>query len=174
MGFHHRGTLLWTGGGADFRPFVVPADMGSRQGPNNWENNQHGKWCFFTTVNRTGMGKKIIIVLWTISFVLTMIQFAEAREQSRVPKIGWLETRSMAASTISTPGRELFQRELRELGYIDGKNIAIEYRSAENKIDRLPALANELVHLNIDVLITGSTAATLAAKMQPKQSPSCF
>ena len=120
------------------------------------------------------MGKKIIIVLWTITFVLTMIQFAEAREQSRVPKIGWLETRSMAASTISTPGRELFQRELRELGYIEGKNIAIEYRSAENKIDRLPALANELVHLNIDVLITGSTAATLAAKMQPKQSPSCF
>ena len=122
----------------------------------------------------TGMGKKTIIVLLTITLILTVTQCVEARQQSRVPKIGWLGTRSIARAAISTPGRELFQRELRKLGYIEGKNIAIEYRSAENKLDRLPALANELVHLNIDVLITGSTAATLAAKNATKTIPILF
>jgi ABC-type uncharacterized transport system substrate-binding protein len=89
------------------------------------------------------------------------VHLAEAQQPAKVPKIGWLGTRSVARSNVSTPGRELFQREFRKLGYIEGKNIAIEYRSAENKLDRLPALADELVHLNVDVLVTSSTAATL-------------
>jgi putative tryptophan/tyrosine transport system substrate-binding protein len=120
------------------------------------------------------MGKKTILVLWTITLVLTVIELVEARQESRVPKIGWLETRSISRSTISTPGRELFQRELRKLGYIEGKNIAIEYRSAKNKLDRLPVLADELVHFKVDVLITGSTPATLAAKNATKTIPIVF
>src|SRR5262245_48972281 len=117
------------------------------------------------------MSKKTIIFLWPITLVLTVIQFVEAQQQSRVPKIGWLGTRSIARSTVATPGRELFQRELRKIGYIKDKNIAIEYRSAENKLDRLPGLADELVHSDVDVLITGSTAATLAAKNATKTIP---
>ena len=61
-------------------------------------------------------------------------------------------------------GYESFQRELRKLGYIEGKNIAIEFRSADNKLDRLPGLAHELVRLKVDVIFTRSTTDALAAK----------
>ena len=116
--------------------------------------------------------KPIIILL--VGLVFASVHLAGAQPQGKIPKIGWLGTRSVARSTVSTPGRELFQREFRKLGYVGGKNIAIEYRSAENKLDRLPALADELVHLNVDVLVTGSTAATLAAKSATKTIPIVF
>ncbi len=65
-------------------------------------------------------------------------------------------------------------RGLRELNYIEGKNIAIEYRYAENKLDRLPALADELVRLKVDVLLTASTPAALAAKKATTTIPIVF
>jgi putative ABC transport system substrate-binding protein len=116
---------------------------------------------------------KKLFSLFTL-FLLAAGSSARAEQPAKVAKIGWLETRSSARSTGSTPGRELFQRELRKLGYVEGKNIAIEYRSGENKLDRLPALADELVHLNVDVLVTGSTAATLAVKNATKTIPIVF
>lgn len=119
------------------------------------------------------MGNKTLIVL-LVSLALTSVCLTDAQQPAKVAKIGWLGTRSVARSTVSTPGRELFQREFRKLGYVEGKNIAIEYRSAENKLDRLPALADELVRLKVDVLITGSTAATLAAKNATKMIPIVF
>ncbi|HSE87345.1 MAG TPA: ABC transporter substrate-binding protein [Candidatus Binatia bacterium] len=119
------------------------------------------------------MGNKTLIVL-LVSLALTSVCLTDAQQPAKVAKIGWLGTRSVARSTVSTPGRELFQREFRKLGYVEGKNIAIEYRSAENKLDRLPALADELVRLKVDVLITGSTAATLAAKNATKTIPIVF
>jgi putative ABC transport system substrate-binding protein len=119
------------------------------------------------------MGNKTLIVL-LVSLALTSVCLTDAQQPAKVAKIGWLGTRSVARSTVSTPGRELFQREFRNSGYVEGKNIAIEYRSAENKLDRLPALADELVRLKVDVLITGSTAATLAAKNATKTIPIVF
>jgi putative ABC transport system substrate-binding protein len=108
-------------------------------------------------------------------FLLAAGSSAQAQQPAKVvAKIGWLGSRSVPRSNVSTPGRELFQREFRKLGYVEGKNIAIEYRSAENKLDRLPALADELVRLNVDVLVTGSTAATLAAKNATKTIPIVF
>ena len=59
---------------------------------------------------------------------------------------------------------EAFRQGLRELGYMEGKNIAIELRSAEGKFDRLPALAAEIVRLKVEVIVTGGPAATRAAK----------
>ena len=61
----------------------------------------------------------------------------EAQQPSKIPKIGWLGVRPAA----SDPGAEEFGRELRALGYVEGKNIVFEYRSADDKLDRLPALA---------------------------------
>jgi putative ABC transport system substrate-binding protein len=105
-----------------------------------------------------------------IVFTLTMCWVvAEAQQQARVPKIGWLGT-----GPNSGRGLESFRRELRELGYVEGKNIAIEYRFAENKLDRLPALADELVRINVDVLLTGSTPAALAAKNATRTIPIVF
>ena len=71
-------------------------------------------------------------------------------------------------------GRELFRRELRELGYVEGKNIAFEYRSADNKLDRLPALADELVRLKVDVLVTPAPTAAQLPRTLPGRSPSFF
>jgi ABC-type uncharacterized transport system substrate-binding protein len=94
---------------------------------------------------------------------------AEAQQQAKVPKIGWLGTRPASGG-----GQEVIQRMLRELGYVEGKNIVIEYRSADNKLDRLPALADELVRLKVDVLLTPSPPAALAAKNATRTIPIVF
>jgi len=78
------------------------------------------------------------------------------------------------SSASRQAGTELFGRELRELGYVEGKNIAIEYRSAEGKLDRLPAVADELVRLKVDVLLTSSTSGALALKNATRTIPIVF
>ncbi len=84
--------------------------------------------------------------------------------------MGWLAVRpASAASSI-----ESFQREFSKLGYVEGKNIVFEYRYAEGKLDRLPALADELVRLKVDVLIAPKTPAALAAKNATKTIPIVF
>ena len=101
------------------------------------------------------------IFTFIISALLLVLTFSvQAQQQPKVPKIGLLRAR-LAASGTSLEG---FLRELRALGYVEGRNIIIESRSAEGKLDQLPALADELVRLKVDVLVTPSTAETLAAK----------
>jgi len=91
--------------------------------------------------------------------------------QAKTFKVGWLES----GTTDRGSGLgEIFLRRLSELGFVDGKNIAFEYRSADNKLDRLPALADELVRLNVDVLLTTATPATIAAKNATKTIPIVF
>jgi putative ABC transport system substrate-binding protein len=80
---------------------------------------------------------------------------AEAQQQVKKFKIGFLGTRR--ASGASASPDDAFERMLREIGYVEGKNIAFEYRSANNKLDRLPALATELVRLKVDLLFTPGT-----------------
>ena len=77
-------------------------------------------------------------------------------------------------SGLRGTGYESFLRELRELGYIEGKNIVIEFRSADNKLDRLPALADELVRLKVDVFFTRWTTDALAAKNATRTIPIVF
>ena len=92
--------------------------------------------------------KAKILVHALPALILATIHLVEA-QQAKVPKIGWLGALSLA----SDAGRELLGREIRALGYIDGKNIAMEYRYAGDKLDRLPALADELVRLKVDVIL---------------------
>jgi putative tryptophan/tyrosine transport system substrate-binding protein len=94
----------------------------------------------------------------------------EAHQQARIPKIGWLGVRPAASDS----GRELFGREFRALGYVEGKNIILEYRSAEDKLERLPALADELVGLKVDVLLASLTPAAVAAKNATRTIPIVF
>jgi putative tryptophan/tyrosine transport system substrate-binding protein len=116
------------------------------------------------------VGKKVLLFAFVIAF-LSSVPLAEAQQQAKLPKIGWL-----GAGPASVPGgaSELFSRELRRLGYVNGKNIAIEYRYATNKLDQLPALADELVRLKVDLLVTGGSNGALAAKNATKTIPIIF
>jgi putative ABC transport system substrate-binding protein len=92
---------------------------------------------------------------------------AESQQAAKVPRIGYL---SLNLAT----GRHLqaaFLQGLRDLGYVEGHNVAIEYRDAKGKLDRLPALAAELVALKVDVIVAGSTPHALAAKRATKTIP---
>src|SRR5262245_4692399 len=98
--------------------------------------------------------------LWVITFVLVVAGVgAEAQQQARMYKIGWLSARR-----ASNVGQETIVRMLRELGYVDGKNRAFEYRYADDKLDRLPALAGEVVRVKVDVTDTAGPASAPALK----------
>jgi putative ABC transport system substrate-binding protein len=84
---------------------------------------------------------------------------AEAQQPGKLYRIGYLSGRSGAG-----PLDEVFKTALRELGYVEGKNVTFAYRWAEEKMDRLPALAAELVQLKVDVIVTETTPAAQAAK----------
>jgi putative ABC transport system substrate-binding protein len=99
------------------------------------------------------------LALGTLLFALCFA--AQAQQPKKVPRIGFL----FVNFPSSTPARyEGFRQGLRELGYVEGKNIVIESRYAEGKVDRLPALLNELVRLKVDVIVTTGPSATRAAK----------
>jgi putative ABC transport system substrate-binding protein len=86
---------------------------------------------------------------------------AQAQQPKKVPRIGYLGAVSPSAVSART---EAFRQGLRELGYVEGKNIVIEWRSSEGKQDRLPSLVAELVRLKVDVIITAGPQSTRAAK----------
>jgi ABC-type uncharacterized transport system substrate-binding protein len=102
----------------------------------------------------------MIICLLAAALLFTA-SFAEAQQPGKVPRIGYLITSSPSAIA---PRMEAFQQGLRELGYVEGKNIVIERLHAEGKLDRLPELAAELVRLNVDVIVTSGPTATRPAK----------
>jgi putative ABC transport system substrate-binding protein len=93
--------------------------------------------------------------------VVVAVAAAEAQQPAKIPRIGYFSATSLSA----IPERiKAFKQGLRELGYVEGKNIVIEYRWAEGKLDRLPALADELVRLKVDVIVSGGPSNTRAAK----------
>jgi putative ABC transport system substrate-binding protein len=92
----------------------------------------------------------------------------EAQQAKKVPRVGVLWLYSPA---IASPFAEAFRQGLRELGYVEGKNIVIEYRHAEGKYDRLPSLAAELVRLNVDIIVTASTQAAQAGQQATRSIP---
>src|SRR4030095_11365044 len=79
----------------------------------------------------------------------------------KVPRIGYLDGASLSANSVRI---EAFRQGLRELGYVEGQSIAIEWRSADGDADRLPRLAAELVRLKVDVIVTGGSGAPGPAK----------
>jgi len=98
------------------------------------------------------------------AFVITFATcgaVAPAQQPTKIPRIGFL----LATSPSSNAARyEAFRQGLRELGYVEGKNLVIDRRFAEGKLDRLPSLAAELVRLNVDVIVTSGGISTRAAK----------
>jgi putative ABC transport system substrate-binding protein len=96
---------------------------------------------------------------------------AEAQQPKKVPRIGLLVPSS--ASSDSTR-RDAFLQGLRDLGYVEGKNIAIEYRYTEGELNRLPDLAAELVRLNVDVIVTAAISSVRAAKKATATIPIVF
>ena len=113
------------------------------------------------------MKKKILVWLLIIFFVAN-VSVAQAQQPTKIPRIGYLGAASLSANSART---EAFRQGLRELGYVEGKNILIEWRSAEDKADRLPGLAAELVRLKLDVIVTGGSIVTRAAKEATKTIP---
>jgi putative ABC transport system substrate-binding protein len=93
--------------------------------------------------------------------LLAVTVLAEAQQPKKVPRIGLLIASSPSPAS---PRVEAFRQGLRDLGYVEGKDIVIEYRYGEGKPDRLPTLAAELVSLKIDIIVTGGSSPTRAAK----------
>ena len=114
------------------------------------------------------MTTKIVICSLLTVFLLTA-SLAEAQQPKKVPRIGYLSSFDPASESDRSEGIRL---ALRELGYIEGQNIAIEYRYAEGKIDRAPELAAELVRLKVDIIVAaGGTGIIQAAKNATKTIP---
>src|SRR4030095_15757690 len=84
-----------------------------------------------------------------------------AQQPTKIPRIGFLITSS---ASVIAPRMDAFLGGLRELGYVEGKNIVIERRHAEGKLDRLPELASDLVRLNVEVIVTSGPTATRPAQ----------
>jgi putative ABC transport system substrate-binding protein len=93
--------------------------------------------------------------------LLALAVTVEAQQPKKVPRIGFL---SAASSSAISARVEAFRQGLRELGYVEGKNIFIEWRFAEGKSDRLPSLAAELVRLKVDVIVAEAPTSTRSAK----------
>ena len=93
--------------------------------------------------------------------MLAVAVIAEAQQPKKVPRIGYLIGTSPTANAARV---EAFRQGLRDLGYIEGQNLIIEYRYAEGKVDRLPDLAAELVRLKVDAIFAQGTASVQAAK----------
>jgi len=99
---------------------------------------------------------------------LATVSLVEAQQSKKIPRIGFLN----ALFPTTNPARiEAFRQGLRELGYAERKNIVIEYRYAERKVDRLPALAAALVRLKVDVIVTSGSQETIAAKKATNTIP---
>jgi putative ABC transport system substrate-binding protein len=113
--------------------------------------------------------KKTIFGFALSTMVLALCYSASAQQQAKIPKIGWLGPGSEPGS-----GVESFRRELGKLGYVEGKNITFDYRHVDNKLERLPGLADELVRLRVDVLLTMGTPEALALKNATKTIPIIF
>jgi putative tryptophan/tyrosine transport system substrate-binding protein len=118
------------------------------------------------------MATKTVVVL-LVGLVLASVHLAEAQQQVKVLKIGEVIFGTRPGGGMGI-GRQLLRRELRQLGYIEGKSVVFEVRSAEGKVDRFPALVDELVRLKVDVILATSFGEILAAKNATKTIPIVF
>jgi putative tryptophan/tyrosine transport system substrate-binding protein len=119
--------------------------------PNSCSDNRKSK-----IQNRKWLGLFAIVVALTVCGAK-----AEAQQPGKIPRIGYLDSSTASHSAV---GLEAFWQEMRKLGWIEGQNIAIEYRYAEGKRDRFPELAAELVRLKVDLIVVEGTGLALAAK----------
>ena len=105
------------------------------------------------------------------ALMLTFLHSASAQQQpGKVPRIGFLAI-SSASNSETALRHEAFRQGLRELGYVEGKNINVEYRYADGKLERLPEIAEELVRLKVDILVASNATAARAGKKSTATIP---
>jgi len=115
------------------------------------------------------MNHKVITFLLAVSVLICFHSVAQAQQAKKVPRIGYL---SALDPVRESAGSEAIRLALRELGYIEGQNIAFEYRYTEGKVDRVPELAGELVRLKVDIIVvSGGSRLIQAAKNATKTIP---
>jgi putative ABC transport system substrate-binding protein len=115
------------------------------------------------------MNHKVIPFLLAVSVLICFHSVAQAQQAKKVPRIGYL---SALDPVRESAGSEAIRLALRELGYIEGQNIAFEYRYTEGKVDRVPELAGELVRLKVDIIVvSGGSRLIQAAKNATKTIP---
>jgi putative ABC transport system substrate-binding protein len=112
--------------------------------------------------------KRGILLIGLALVVFSPSRLAHAQQAGKVPRIGFLFGLS---PSVSRDRSEAFRQGLRDLGYVEGKNIVIEFRSAEGKMERFPDLATELVGLNVEVIVAAGPTPTRAAKQATKTIP---
>jgi putative tryptophan/tyrosine transport system substrate-binding protein len=116
------------------------------------------------------MNKKIVVSLLA-TIILLSVGLARAQPSGKLPRVGLLLTDASSPPSLNV---ETFRQGLRDLGYVEGKNIILEYRYAEGKIERLPHLAEELVRLPVDVIVTALSPGIHAAKQATDTIPIVF
>jgi ABC-type uncharacterized transport system substrate-binding protein len=112
------------------------------------------------------MKKAAVPSILVVVVLLALGVIAEAQQSKKVPRIGYL-----AASSSGENNEQAFRQGLRELGYVEGQNIVIEWRFAQGKPDQVPRNAAELVRLKVDVIVTGGAEDTSAAKAATSSIP---
>jgi putative tryptophan/tyrosine transport system substrate-binding protein len=112
--------------------------------------------------------RKFLGLLLT-TFLVVTVSIAQAQQQPKVPRIGYVS--GSGDPKTSAPNVEAFRDGLRDLGYIEGKNIVVEYRYGVGKLDQVPSLVAEVVQLNPDVLLVETLTGIQAAKQATKTIP---
>jgi putative ABC transport system substrate-binding protein len=119
------------------------------------------------------MKRAAVQSILAVVMLLAVAVIAEAQQPKKVPRIGFLDSGS-ASDPRNIRGLDAFRQGLRELGYVEGKNINIDYRYTERKLERLPELAQELVRLRVDILVANNTTAAQVAKKSITTIPVVF
>jgi putative tryptophan/tyrosine transport system substrate-binding protein len=116
-----------------------------------------------------GNSKKLKVIAYSLgAMLLALCSSVDAQQPGKIPRLGFLVPGS---STTFSARIEALRQGLRDLGYAEGKAIAIEYRYAEGKLERLPNLASELLRLKLDLIVAAGSEATAAAKNATKEIP---
>ena len=114
------------------------------------------------------MKQKIFLLIVSI-FILASISFAEAQQPAKIPRIGFIYPAGTSEDSLSP--FDAFRLGLREIGYVEGKDISIEIRYAKGRLDRMPTLVNELVQQKVDLIVAVNNVVIRAAKQATKTIP---
>jgi putative ABC transport system substrate-binding protein len=116
------------------------------------------------------MNKKISVSMLAV-FILAFVHLAEAQQPKKVSRLGFVSARAEPTPTSPDSSADALRQGLRNLGYIEGKNIVVEYRYFEGKADRIPSLVADLLQLKLDVLVSVNTLAIRAFKQATNTLP---
>jgi len=116
-------------------------------------------------------GKRKIFCIALCALLLALTFTAEAQQPGKVPRIGFVSARANPTPATPDSSADALRQGLQNLGYIEGKNLVVEYRYFEGKVDRIPSLVAELLQLKLDVLVSVNTLAIRAFKQATKTIP---